>query len=140
MSVTFVGEGGVVDGLTEKIKSIPPIVWVGAGGVLLFAFFMSRGSGGAVDKMSGDDVTGIGGDGGEFTPDIDQEISNLFAEIRQDAKDRAAWQAGMDAYIKGHATPSAQPVTPPTATEKTKITPLTPAPAGRTRQPTGGRG
>lgn len=93
--------------LVERAKAIPPLVWVGVAAVLLFVFFLSKGSSGSTPV---DDSAGGGGDGGgDFAPDIDQELSNLFALVRADTEARAAWQQQISSIIKKSATPTPTP-------------------------------
>lgn len=89
----------------DKIKSIPPLVWVGVAAVLIFIFVMSKG-GSSTGATAG--VAAAGGDGsGDTPPDIGQEVTSLFDLLRSDAADRASFQSQLSAWLTTHATPSA---------------------------------
>lgn len=98
-----------VDTVVEKAKGIPPIVWVIAAGVVLLILLMGKGGGGgavAAEPQDESNMGGGGGGGGLSEPDLDQEVTNLFALIREDQAARAEWQSGIDALLKRGATPT----------------------------------
>lgn len=105
-------EGGG-SSLVDRIKSIPPIAWVAAGGILILVFFMSKGGGGS----SGVDPSGVAGGGegeGDFSPDIEHELTSLFDLLRSDTEARAAWQKQISDYVNkvGTPNPSGSGITP----------------------------
>lgn len=119
-----------LDDLQARIKSIPPIVWVvGAGAILLF-IIMERGGGSGVSP-SGVASGGGGGDGGDFAPDIAQELVSMFDLVRQDAADRAAWQDSVSAIINagGIGGGGGTSTTPAPAPAPAPSPSATPAPA-----------
>lgn len=125
--------------ITTKIKGIPPIVWVIGAAVLLLMLFLGKGSSGSsgavAQPLADDGAAGGGGGGGEFSPDIDQEVTDLFALIRQDQADRTAFQGTVAEWMTKNAVPTpsvpAVPVPVPTGpvTTPTLPTPTVPTPA-----------
>lgn len=88
--------GGVVGGVGEKVKKVPPIVWLILAGVVI-AFIVLRRGGGSSSGTAATVTGSPGGSGGDFSPDQGQQITDLAAELHQDVADLNASIADQNA-------------------------------------------
>lgn len=67
--------------IPEPLKRIPPAAWVvGIAVVVLLVLVKGKGGSAAPSGVSGS-AGGGGGGGGDFSPDLNQEVTNLAAQI-----------------------------------------------------------
>jgi hypothetical protein len=89
------GVGGVV----EKVKSIPPIVWL-IGAAIIVGWFVLRG-GGSTSSVTGSSAGAGGGGGADVTPtdNLSQGLTDLAATVAANAASDAAWRKTIESRL-----------------------------------------
>lgn len=99
------GESMDLGDVGDRIKRVPPIVWVGAGVVILFIFFMGKGS--PEPKDTSGDATSVDSgatDSGEES--IGQAVNDILALTRANTEAQSSWQQSIAALIAKMGTPT----------------------------------